>query len=130
MNQNLIANVDARLYIMARSCPAAAAHTAARAGNFRGHIDVCVRGLSFWARRRRADGLGTLLVFTVLRLEFGWSTTPVTSNKIGNLTQSCTRNNHPSVAIDAAMRGLLDGRNQGQTQNDLHDRSATNEMES
>jgi len=54
-----------------------------------------------------ADGLKTLLAFTALRLEFGWSTTPVTSNKLGNLTQSPTRKDHPSAAIDAAMRGLL-----------------------
>jgi hypothetical protein len=47
------------------------------------------------------------LAFTALRLEFGWSTTPVTSNKLGNLTQSPTRKDHPSAAIDAAIRGLL-----------------------
>jgi putative transposase len=54
-----------------------------------------------------ADGLKTLLAFTALRLEFGWSTTPVTSAKLANLTQSPTRKDHPSTAIDAVIRGLL-----------------------
>jgi putative transposase len=32
-----------------------------------------------------ADGLKTILAFTALRLEFGWSITPITSNKLANL---------------------------------------------
>lgn len=31
------------------------------------------------------DGLKTILAFTALRLEFGWSTTPITSNKLSRL---------------------------------------------
>jgi transposase-like protein len=54
-----------------------------------------------------ADGLKALLAFTALRLEFGWSTTPLTSAKLGNLTQAPTRKGHPSTAIDAVIRGLL-----------------------
>ena len=53
------------------------------------------------------DGLKALLAFTALRLEFGWSTTPVTSAKLGNLTLSRTRKDHPATAIDAVIRGLL-----------------------
>ena len=53
------------------------------------------------------DGLKALLAFTALRLEFGWSTTPVTSAKLGNLTLSPTRKDHPSTAIDAVIQGLL-----------------------
>jgi transposase-like protein len=53
------------------------------------------------------DGLNALLAFTALRLEFGWSTTPITSPKLGNLTLSRTRKNHPATAIDAVIRGLL-----------------------
>lgn len=32
-----------------------------------------------------ADGLKTILAFTALRLELGWSTTPITSNKLSRL---------------------------------------------
>lgn len=53
------------------------------------------------------DGLDALLAFTALRLEFGWSTTPVTSGKLGNLSLSRTRKDHPSTAIDSVIRGLL-----------------------
>jgi putative transposase len=53
------------------------------------------------------DGLDALLAFTALRLEFGWSTTPVTSAKLGNLALSHTRKDHPSTAIDAVIRGIL-----------------------
>jgi putative transposase len=53
------------------------------------------------------DGLKALLAFTALRLEFGWWTTPITSAKLGNLTLSRSRKHHPSTAIDAAIRGLL-----------------------
>lgn len=53
------------------------------------------------------DGLDALLAFTALRLEFGWSTTPVTSPKLDNLTLSRSRKDHPSSAIDNAIRGLL-----------------------
>jgi putative transposase len=33
-----------------------------------------------------AEGLKPLLAFTALRLEFGWSTTPITSGKLSHLT--------------------------------------------
>ena len=32
-----------------------------------------------------SDGLKALLAFTALRLEFGWATTPITSNKLTHL---------------------------------------------
>jgi hypothetical protein len=32
-----------------------------------------------------ADGLKALLAFTAMRLEFGWSTTAITSNKLTHL---------------------------------------------
>lgn len=54
-----------------------------------------------------ADGLKALLAFTALRLEFGWSTTPITSAKLANLYLSHTRQAHPSTSIDAVMQGLL-----------------------
>lgn len=54
-----------------------------------------------------SDGLKALLAFTALRLEFGWSTTPITSAKLANLSLSPSRQGHPSNSLDAATLGLL-----------------------
>jgi transposase-like protein len=54
-----------------------------------------------------ADGLKVLLAFTALRLEFGWSTTPITSAKLANLYLSPSRQGHPATSIDAVIQGLL-----------------------
>ena len=53
------------------------------------------------------DGLKALLAFTALRLEFGWSTTPITSAKLANLYLAPTRQTHPSTSMDAVIEGLL-----------------------
>ncbi|MEK7703763.1 MAG: IS256 family transposase [Myxococcota bacterium] len=53
------------------------------------------------------DGLKALLAFTALRLEFGWSTTPITSTKLANLYLAPTRQGHPSTALDSVVQGLL-----------------------
>jgi len=53
------------------------------------------------------DGLTALLAFTALRLEFGWSTTPITSAKLENLSLSPTRKDHPSTALDHVIKGFL-----------------------
>lgn len=45
------------------------------------------------------DGLKTLLAFTALRLECGWSITPITSAKLANLYLAPTRKGHFS-AVD------------------------------
>ena len=54
-----------------------------------------------------SDGLKALLAFTALRLEFGWSTTPITSPKLANLYLAPTRQGHPDTSIDAVIQGLL-----------------------
>jgi transposase-like protein len=54
-----------------------------------------------------SDGLKALLAFTAVRLEYGWSTTPLTSAKLTNLLLSHTRKGHPSTPIEAAAQGLL-----------------------
>jgi transposase-like protein len=54
-----------------------------------------------------SDGLKALLAFTAVRLEFGWSTTPLTSAKLTNLLLAPTRQGHPSTSIDAVTQGLL-----------------------
>jgi putative transposase len=54
-----------------------------------------------------ADGLKALLAFTALRLEFGWSTTPITSPKLANLYLSPSRKGHPGTPIDSVIQGLL-----------------------
>ena len=54
-----------------------------------------------------ADGLKALLAFTALRLEFGWSTTPITSAKLANLYLAPTRQGHPSTSIDSVIQGLF-----------------------
>jgi putative transposase len=53
------------------------------------------------------DGLKALLAFTALKLEFGWSTTPLNSGRLPNLYLAPSRQAHPSTSIDAVMRGLL-----------------------
>jgi putative transposase len=53
------------------------------------------------------DGLKALLAFTALRLEFGWSTTPITSTKLANLYLAPSRQGHPSTSIDSVVQGLL-----------------------
>lgn len=54
-----------------------------------------------------SDGLKALLAFTAVRLEFGWSTTSLTSAKLTNLLLSPSRQGHPSTSIDAVTQGLL-----------------------
>jgi transposase-like protein len=54
-----------------------------------------------------SDGLKALLAFTAVRLEFGWSSTPLTSAKLTNLLLAPTRQGHPSTSIDAVTQGLL-----------------------
>lgn len=54
-----------------------------------------------------SDGLKALLAFTAVRLEFGWSTTPLASAKLANLLLAPTRQGHPSTSIDAVTQGLL-----------------------
>jgi len=54
-----------------------------------------------------SDGLKALLAFTALRLEFGWSTTPITSPKLANLYLAPSRKGHPDTSIDAVIQGLL-----------------------
>jgi transposase-like protein len=54
-----------------------------------------------------SDGLKALLAFTALRLEFGWSTTPITSAKLANLLHSPARQGDPSTAIEAVTLELL-----------------------
>jgi putative transposase len=53
------------------------------------------------------DGLKALLAFTALRLEFGWSTTPITSPKLANLALSPSRQTHPSTSLDNVIDGLM-----------------------
>jgi transposase-like protein len=54
-----------------------------------------------------ADGLKVLLAFTALRLEFGWSTTPITSPKLANLKLAPSLQGHPSTSMDSVIQGLL-----------------------
>jgi putative transposase len=54
------------------------------------------------------DGLKALLAFTALRLEFGWSTTPISSPKLANLNLSRTKRGHQAAAqLDEISRTLL-----------------------
>lgn len=54
-----------------------------------------------------SDGLKALLAFTAVRLEFGWSTTPLASAKLANLLLAPSRQGHPSTSIEAVTQGLL-----------------------
>ncbi len=54
-----------------------------------------------------SDGLKALLAFTALKLEFGWSTTPITSPKLENLLLSPKRKKQVNSPIEAATMGLL-----------------------
>jgi len=54
-----------------------------------------------------SNGLKALLAFTALRLEFGWSTTPITSAKLANLLNSPMRKTPPNTPLDAVQQGLL-----------------------
>lgn len=54
-----------------------------------------------------SDGLKALLAFTALRLEFGWSTTPISSAKLANLYLAPTRRAHPSSQLEAVTRELF-----------------------
>lgn len=54
-----------------------------------------------------ADGLKVLLAFTALRLEFGWSTTPLTSPKLAHLHNWRAPKGQRSTSIDAVIEGLL-----------------------
>jgi putative transposase len=49
------------------------------------------------------DGLKALLAFTALRIEYGWATTPITSNKLTNLVYRERLEKH----IEAVTRALL-----------------------
>lgn len=51
-----------------------------------------------------AEGLKALLAFTALRLEFGWATTPITSNK---LTHLAYREKREARRLEAVTQGLL-----------------------
>ena len=54
-----------------------------------------------------SDGLKALLAFTALRLEFGWSTTPINSAKLSNLSLAPTRRTgrcKASSAVSACAR--------------------------
>jgi len=51
-----------------------------------------------------ADGLKVLLAFTALRLEYGWASTPITSNKLTHLRWRDDRENR---RLEAMTRGLL-----------------------
>lgn len=54
------------------------------------------------------DGLKALLAFTALRLEFGWSMTPISSPKLANLHLSPTKRGHQAAAqLDEITRALL-----------------------
>lgn len=46
------------------------------------------------------DGLKALLAFTALRLEFGWSTTPISNPKLANLYLSPSRRGRESIQFD------------------------------
>jgi putative transposase len=51
-----------------------------------------------------ADGLKTILAFTALRLEFGWATTPLGSEKLAHLPWHKERE---ARRLEATMKGLL-----------------------
>ena len=54
------------------------------------------------------DGLKALLAFTALRLEYGWSMTPINSAKLANLNLSPTKRGHLAAAqLDVLSRTLL-----------------------
>jgi len=54
-----------------------------------------------------ADGLKALLAFTALRLEFGWSTTPISSAKLANLYLSPSRQAEKQTQMDGIVETLL-----------------------
>lgn len=54
-----------------------------------------------------SDGLKALLAFTALRLEFGWTTTPINSPKLANLLLSSRRQKHVNSPIEAVVQGLM-----------------------
>jgi putative transposase len=51
------------------------------------------------------NGLAALLAFVALRLEYGWATTPITSNKLKNLPAGWHRNRQDT--IEQATEALL-----------------------
>lgn len=57
------------------------------------------------------DGLKVLLAFTALRLEYGWSTTPISS---GRLKRMGSRAAWEAKQLEGLGKGLLQLRNQGQ----------------
>ena len=50
------------------------------------------------------DGLKVLLAFTAIRLEFGWATTPISSNKLAHLG---ARAHYEARQLEAVTKGLL-----------------------
>ena len=54
------------------------------------------------------EGLKALLAFTALRLEYGWSTTPISSPKLANLALSpTTRGSQAAAQLDAITQALM-----------------------
>jgi putative transposase len=54
------------------------------------------------------DGLKALLAFTALRLEYGWSTTPISSPKLANLALSPSqRGSQAAAQLDAITQALM-----------------------
>lgn len=53
-----------------------------------------------------SENLKALLAFTALRLEYGWSLTPITSNKLSNLSLSPFRPPARESSFEAAVQGL------------------------
>ncbi len=50
------------------------------------------------------DGLKVLLAFTALRLEYGWATTPISSNKLAHLGG---RVHWEAKQLEAVTKGLI-----------------------
>ena len=50
-----------------------------------------------------SDGLKVLLAFTAIRLEYGWATTPISSNKVAHLGMRA----HYEAKLEAITKGLL-----------------------
>lgn len=62
------------------------------------------------------DGLKALLAFTALRLEFGWSTTPISNPKLANLYLSPSRRGRESMQFDELSQ-LISGQKRSEVLN-------------